>query len=371
LTPGAWRFAGANPFQRYDSYYGPGGLLQGYDPAQGPVYGLGGDNPTLMNPERRDAWMASDELLASDPELFGNATNLKVVSQDENGYTVMRKTADKEGTLIRIEKDPQTGEWVSKGAVGKEGWDTNAAQRFQNLGFGSVLGAALGGYGLNASGLVGPGVNGLASGASATEAAIGSALGGNGLVGGLGSTAAGAASGGMSSVGSKTPVIDSILGQSTIPGSAYAAPGMADSILPATTSLASPGAFSGILPATAPAWGSGLVAAPGITPLPGQPGSPPAPTAETPPATQTPPGGSPPGGNNGGFTVPTDLAGWAKLLGPALGGLLAGIEAKNANGQQNPQDEFTRDWARNRLNNGGLLAKDNQIMSGLLNKRYY
>jgi hypothetical protein len=184
LTPGAWRFAGANPFQRYDSYYGPGGLLQGYDPAQGPVYGLGGDNPTLMNPERRDAWMASDELLASDPELFGNATNLKVVSQDENGYTVMRKTADKEGTLIRIEKDPQTGEWVSKGAVGKEGWDTNAARRAQNLGLGSVLAAPALVAGGQALGLIPQGtVGGLASGAA--EAGLwGGVEGLGGLAGG-------------------------------------------------------------------------------------------------------------------------------------------------------------------------------------------
>ena len=359
LTPGAWRFAGANPFQRYDSYYGPGGLLQGYDPAQGPVYGLGGDNPTLMNPERRDAWMASDELLASDPELFGNATNLKVVSQDENGYTVMRKTADKEGTLIRIEKDPQTGEWVSKGAVGKEGWDTNAAQKFQNMGFGSVLGAALGGYGLNASGLVGPGVNGLASGASATEAAIGSALGGNGLVGGLGGAAAGGATFGPASPEITAEMLTGANATSDPIAYLNAQAGWtaSDPAYMATLTTVPPGTIT-----------------PGYQAPPAWPETPPA--ATTPPGTQTPPGGSPPGGSppggsNGGFTVPTDLAGWAKLLGPALGGLLAGIEAKNANGQQNPQDEFTRDWARNRLNNGGLLAKDNQIMSGLLNKRYY
>jgi hypothetical protein len=134
-------------------------------------------------------------LLASDPELFGNQTNLQVVAQDENGYTVRRKTGDKEGTLIRIERDPQTGEWVSRGAVGTEAWDTNAAQRFQNMGFGSVVAAALAGAAAAGSGLVSPGVNGLASGAGATEAAIGSALGGNALAGGLGGAAAGSAAG--------------------------------------------------------------------------------------------------------------------------------------------------------------------------------
>jgi hypothetical protein len=65
------------------------------------------------------------------------------------------------------------------------------------------------------------------------------------------------------------------------------------------------------------------------------------------------------------------LAGWLPLLGPALGGLLAGIEANNSNGQQNPQDEFTRDWARGLLNSPkpALTPVTNQYrdkMMGLL-----
>jgi hypothetical protein len=190
LTPGAWRFAG-DPFRRFDEYYGPGGRLDNYRPGD-LVYSLGGDSPSLMTPERRDAWMASDELLASDPELFGNATNLKVVSQDENGYTVMRKTGDKEGTLIRIERDPATGEFVSKGAVGTEAWDTNAAQRFQNMGFGSVIAAALGAAAAQGSGLVGQGVSGFSGPNAFLGAGEIASFGAGGAGGGLlGSAAAG------------------------------------------------------------------------------------------------------------------------------------------------------------------------------------
>lgn len=85
--------------------------------------------------------------------------------------------------------------------------------------------------------------------------------------------------------------------------------------------------------------------------------------------------------------MPTDLAGWLKLAAPLLGGGLAAWEASKANGEQNPQDAFTRDWARNKLNNPqaapqavtgqyrdkmmGLLGQQNPAIAGLLGKRYY
>lgn len=108
-------------------------------------------------------------------------------------------------------------------------------------------------------------------------------------------------------------------------------------------------------------------------------GNPSPPTDGKPPTTPAP--------GDGGFKLPTDIDGWLKLLGPLLGGGLAAWEASQANGQQNPTDAWTRDWARNKLNNPqaapqpvtgqyrdkmmGMLGQQNPAIAGLLGKRYY
>lgn len=351
LTPGAWRFKG-DPFQRFDQYYGPGGLIQGYDPSQGPVYALGGDNPAMVNPERRDAWMASDELLASDPELFGNATNLKVVSQDENGYTVMRKTGDKEGTLIRIEKDPQTGEFVSKGAVGTEAWDTNAHQRFQNMGFGSVLGAALGGYGLDQLGLAGPGVSGFAGPDAflgvGEIASFGSGSPGAAMFGGAG--AAGGAAGSAAGLGGADAVTAAEW---------FGGPGAATNPSAGLFGSSAAGAAGAGAAGSAAAKAAGSAAAGGASSVLDK--------------------------VLGGTGTAAD---WAEILGPLVLGGLSYADAKNSAGPQGwgpAMDKFTgtdgllsRKLTTPTFGTGfqqpqfqtGLLGPQ-QAMQGLLNKRYY
>jgi len=59
---------------------------------------------------------------------------------------------------------------------------------------------------------------------------------------------------------------------------------------------------------------------------------------------------------------------WLKQWGPLLGGLALGAESYLNKGDEQPQDPFTRDWARGLLSNPRASAG---AMSGLMNKKYY
>jgi hypothetical protein len=95
--------------------------------------------------------------------------------------------------------------------------------------------------------------------------------------------------------------------------------------------------------------------------------TPPTNTPPTPDSTSTTPPTTPKPGD-AGFQWPTDPAGWLKLFGPALGGLLLGAESYLNKGDEQPQDPFTRDYARGVLSNPRASAG---AMSGLMNKKYY
>ena len=164
-------------------------------------------------------------------------------------------------------------------------------------------------------------------------------------------------------------------GQAFLPGATLAQAGeAAGSILGLPNMVGVPGAIAGgalSLGSLPSELGNAVI--PGVnapSPAPGQPGGPTSPGPTPEPTTQNP---APPPTDvkkpgDSGFQWPTDPAGWLKLFGPALGGLLLGAESYLNKGDEQPQDPFTRDYARGVLSNPRASAG---AMSGLMNKKYY
>jgi hypothetical protein len=258
--------------------------------------------------------------------------------------SVMKKTGDKEGTKYGYTLDAN-GNYVPSATGQAEYWDTNRGDMNLKaaIAMASLLGGGMGAnYGMTGNFLTAAAPTGM--GDLGVNALLGTALT-DGSIGGL--------AGGAGAAGS---------GASALTGEQLGAGWVGEDLAGAAAAGATtPAGFTTPAGTIAGAAGSAAGAA----------GGPPKPTT----------------GAGGGFQMPTDLAGWLKLAAPLLGGGLAAWEASKANGEQNPQDAFTRDWARNKLNNPqaapqavtgqyrdkmmGLLGQQNPAIAGLLGKRYY
>ena len=337
-------------------------------------YGALPDYSRFVTDPNRSGWQVSDELAALNSGNLTNQNNFQVLGINPDGsYDVKVKSGDKEGTIFNYV--PQSGGgYALSDPQGTVGWNTN-----ENLFDDPIALAMMLGTGAIAGGAIGA-ANGLWAD-PLTQAGGGLATGG--------SSAAPASSGGF---------IENLLGQSTASGGSLgaaqtAAPGFlagAAATAPAPMSLVPfTGATTSALLSGAGLTGAGYqlaqtAAEQAANAATNQPSVGPGPSSGTGIQGGTNQGS---GGNSGG--LPTDAAGWLKLLGPLVGGGLLAYEASRQNGQQNPTDAWTRDWARNQIANApaaptgsvteqyrnammsGLSQGENPALSGLLNKRYY
>ena len=267
--------------------------------------------------------------------------------------SVLQKTGERVGT--RTAYDSTEGGYTPGEVLGQEEMYTNNGDMVQKA---LMAYAALAGGGLAGNyAMTGSMFDALAPGAM--------------NLGGLAGGATGA-TGGTTGATGQGSFLNSLLGQSTgIEASAAAAQSAAPGFYSALTQTSLPaiGAATGVssLLPQLPAAINPIFQTLADTPMPSPPtGGPPATT--TPGSPQTPGDVVPKVADAAKSLMPTDLAGWAKLLGPLVGGGLLAYEASQQNGQQNPQDPFTRDWARGILSGPKASAP---AMQGLLGKRYY
>jgi hypothetical protein len=364
-------------------------------------FGIVGDYDALGLPINEDNW-----------RMYGPG------SADKFSYQL--KSGDKEGSIIDFVRQDD-GSYVPV-IGGAEAWDSNRAQKNTLKGFGSVIGAALGGAGnawmngtLNAAGTFPVGV---AEAAAGLGGAGGGALGG-GLTGALGgaptaaTTAGGPLSYGSLELGANPQWLQAALDPASVLAGAPASNlAMTNAALAGATGAGLPGYVSmgGALTAGLGAGGAaltdaallgasgianaGLLGPATLQPPSYTPGSPVTPNASTPPpASETPPPADPnapqtktvieppPGSQSiwdklatGGAAAMT-AADWAKIGTAGLGGLLSYLDAKKNDGQvqgaapQYIQDKFTSLMNAPRATNAtsGLLGTIGQLQG----KRYY
>jgi hypothetical protein len=208
--------------------------------------------------------------------------------------SVMKKTADKEGTRYTYTLDAN-GNYVPSATGQAEYWDTNRGDMNLKaaIAMASLLGGGMGAnYGMTGNFLTAAAPTGM--GNLGVNALLGTALT-DGSIGGL--------AGGAGAAGS---------GASALTGEQLGAGWVGEDLAGAAAAGATtPAGFTTPAGTIAGAAGSAAGAAGGL------------PKPTTGPTT----------GAGGGFQMPTDLAGWLKLLGPVIGGGLLYKEAKDANGQ--------------------------------------